>query len=217
MGAMPFYLTMIQSQANWLMLVSATLHLSGTIVRGDGLTAIKLWLSFLLSVLLQPVTSTSLHIAILSCTVETSNLSQFCSVQSVGMSITTDASDSNAFLQQYMKTHIRIQSDGTYCLRFTLRHIHSLLPSNYIICSKWTKSLAHWLAKTPELLKMYGVILRAHTTQHHGGVNATLTVIQQSYWIPSTSQFFLYWLGKIKLKKFSDQYEMLPKSCYLKI
>ena len=32
------------------------------------------------------------------------------------------------------------------------------------------------------------VIIQAHITQHHGGVNSTLTVIRQQYWIPSGRQ-----------------------------
>ena len=59
-----------------------------------------------------------------------------------------------------MKTHISIQSDGMYCLRFPWRENHPPLPSNYTICSKRTRSLAHRLAKTPELFKLYGGIIK---------------------------------------------------------
>jgi len=139
-------------------------------VHGEGPTAVNSWLGYLLSgplPLLQPVSSTSLHLAILSCTITTSNLYQFWGVESPGMSPTscTVVSDSNAFLQQYMKTHIRVQTDGTYCLHFPWKENHPPLPSNYTICSKQTRSLAHRLAKTPELLKMYGEIIREQQQQ----------------------------------------------------
>ena len=56
-----------------------------------------------------------------------------------------------------MKSHITIRSDGAYSLRFPY---HPPLPSNFSICSKQTRSLAHRLSKTPELLKTYGTIIK---------------------------------------------------------
>ena len=91
---------------------------------------------------------------------ETSDLFQFWNPESASLSPTADNPDNNILLQQYMKSHITIRSDGSYSLRFPWREDHPSLPSNYFICSKRTISLAHQLSKTPELLKAYGIIIK---------------------------------------------------------
>ena len=58
-----------------------------------------------------------------------------------------------------MRTHITVQPDGTYSLRFPWKEDHPVLPSNYSVCYRRTRSLARRLAKTPELLKQYGRII----------------------------------------------------------
>ena len=133
------------------------------IIRGDGPTAVQSRLGYLLSrplPLPQPINSTNLHIAILSYTTETSDLFQFWNSESASLSPTTDTPDNNVLLQQYMKSHITIRSDSAYSLCFPWREDHPLLPYNYFICSKRTRSLAHRLSKTPELLKTYGTIIK---------------------------------------------------------
>jgi len=72
-------------------------------------------------------------------------------------SSTVDADDT--FLQAYMWSSIRCQPDGALSLKFPWKENHASLPSNFSICANQTRSLAQHLAKTPELLHMYGKIL----------------------------------------------------------
>ena len=132
------------------------------IVRGEGPTAVQSHLGYLLSgplPLSHPVETTNLHIAILSCTSVTEGMDVFWESESVGTVPTGETLD-DVFLRQYMHTHITEQPDGTYSLCFPWKDSHPLLPSNYTVCSRRTRSLALRLAKTPGLLKMYGEIIK---------------------------------------------------------
>ena len=135
------------------------------IVRGDGPTAVKSQLSYLLSgplALPQPVETATMHIAIISCTTEkelsNQNSSSFWRSKSTATTMTGNVSN-DMFFQHYMRKHIIVQPDGTYILRFPWKEHHSVLPSNYSVCYRRTRSLAHRLAKTLELLKQYGRII----------------------------------------------------------
>ena len=120
------------------------------IVRGDGPTAVQSHLGYLLSIplpLSHPVETTNLHIAILPSSV-TEGTDVFWESESVGNTPTGEALD-NA---RYMRTHIATQPDGSYSLCFLWKESHPLLPSNYTVCSRCTRSLAPRLPKTPGLL-----------------------------------------------------------------
>ena len=58
-----------------------------------------------------------------------------------------------------MQSSIKRQPDGALSLKFPWKEDHPPLPLNFSICAKRTRSLAQRLAKTPELLHMYGKIL----------------------------------------------------------
>jgi len=76
------------------------------------------------------------------------------------LSISLETTDiDNNFLNAYMQYSIKRQPDGALSLRFPWREEHPYLPSNFSICAKRTRSLAQRLAKTPELLHMYGQII----------------------------------------------------------
>jgi len=61
-----------------------------------------------------------------------------------------------------MQIHIRVLPDGTYSLRFPWKENHPSLPSDLSVCSQRTRSMAHRLAKTPEMLRQYGTIIAEH-------------------------------------------------------
>ena len=131
------------------------------IIRGNGPTAVKSHLGYLLSgplPLPKPIKTTNLHVAILSCT---TNSTDSCCPWKSEFTDTMSSADTmtNAFFQHYMQTHITAQPDGGYSLRFPWKEGHQPLPSNYTVCSRRTRSLAHRLAKTPELMKHYGKII----------------------------------------------------------
>ena len=105
------------------------------IVQGDGPTAVKSQLSYLLSgplTLPQSVETATMHIAILSCTtnkkLSNQNLSSFWKSKSVATAMTSNVPN-DMFFQQYMHTHITVQPDGTYGLRFPWKEDHPALPS----------------------------------------------------------------------------------------
>ena len=99
----------------------------------------------------------NLHVAIFHCTSQSLG-EDMCLWNSESIS-TTDKHLTDTFLQQYMKTHIRVRPDGTYSLRFPWKENHPPLPSNLSVCSRRTRSMAHQLAKMPELLRQYSAII----------------------------------------------------------
>ena len=128
------------------------------IIRGDGPTAVQSRLGYLLSgPLLQPSAAVNL-VHVNFTTVDHQDLDAFWKTEASGISPgTVDTDDS--FLQAYTQSSIRYQPDGALSLKFPWKKDHPSLPSNFSICAKRTRSLAQRLAKTPELLHMYGKIL----------------------------------------------------------
>ena len=129
-------------------------------VRGNGPTAVQSKLGYLLSgplQLPQPVAMTSLHVAIFHCT--SYPIGENPCFWNSESSDTAKGHLNDNFLQLYMKTHIRVRSDGAYSLRFPWKENHPPLPSNFSVCSRRTRSMAHRLAKSSELLTQYGTII----------------------------------------------------------
>ena len=104
-------------------------------VRGNGPTAVKSKLGYLLSgplQLPQPMTTSSLHVAIFHSTSHpTHDHPGFWQSES-----STDEHMQNSFLQQYMNTHITVRPDGVYSLCFPWKENHPPLPSNFSMCSR---------------------------------------------------------------------------------
>ena len=128
------------------------------VIHGNGPTAVKSCLGYLLSgPLLQPSVAVNLvHINFTA--VDFQNLDTFWKLESSGTSPSTVDSGDN-FLKTYMQTSIACQPNGTLSLKFPWKEDHPFLPSNFSICVKQTRSLAQRLAKDPELLSMYGQII----------------------------------------------------------
>ncbi|XP_065895991.1 uncharacterized protein [Dysidea avara] len=128
------------------------------VIRGNGPTAVKSRLGYLLSgPLLQP--STTVNLVHVNFTVaDSQNLDTFWKLESSGTSPSA-IDNGDDFLKTYMQTSIARQPDGTLSLKFPWKEDHPFLPSNLPICAKRTRSLAQRLAKDPELLSMYGQII----------------------------------------------------------
>ena len=128
------------------------------VICGDGPAAVKSRLGYLLSgPLLQP--SAAVNLVYINFTaVDFQNLDTFWKLESSGTSPSTVDSGDN-FLKTYMQTSIACQPNGALSLKFPWKEDHPFLPSNFSICAKRTRSLAHRLAKDPELLSMYGQII----------------------------------------------------------
>ena len=128
------------------------------IIRGDGPTAVKSRLGYLLSgPLLQPSAAVNLiHVNLIA--VDEQNLDTFWKAESSGLSLSTTDRDDN-FLKTYMQSSIKRQPNGALSLKLPWKMEHPPLPSNFSICAKHTRSLAQRLVKTPELLRMYSQII----------------------------------------------------------
>ena len=57
-----------------------------------------------------------------------------------------------------MQSSIKLQPEGALSLKFSWKEDYPFLLSNFSICAKRTRSLTQKLAKTPDLLHMYGKI-----------------------------------------------------------
>ncbi|XP_065895716.1 uncharacterized protein [Dysidea avara] len=137
------------------------------VVRGDGPTAVESRLGYLLSgplPLSQSINISCVQISGLSCITEETDYSTFWKVESMGTTTATQNSDAE-FLQTYLTTKVTVQSDGSYSLKFPWKSNHPPLPSNYTICVRRTRSMAHRLAKTPNLLRMYSTIIEDQERQ----------------------------------------------------
>ena len=135
------------------------------IIRGNGPTAVKSRLGYLLSgPLLKP--STAVHLVHVNfAAVDLQNLDTFWKVESSGISPHT-MENNDDFLKTYMQSSITRQPDGALSLKFPWKEDHPSLPSNFSVCAKRTRSLVQRLAKSPELLQMYGQII---ADQEHKG------------------------------------------------
>ena len=128
------------------------------IIRGNGPTAVKSRLGYLLSgPLLKPSTAVNL-IHVNFAAVDFQNLDTFWEVESSGISPHTIEGNDH-FLKTYMQSSITCQPDGALSLKFPWKESHPVLPSNFSVCAKRTRSLAQRLAKSPELLQIYGQII----------------------------------------------------------
>ena len=131
------------------------------IVRGDGPTAVESRLGYLLSGPLpfpQLVYTTCSQVQTFTCITEDTDCDYFWRVESMGTTPVKENTDAD-FLQQYLDNNITLQPNGTYCLKFPWKTGHPVLPSNYTVCAKRTRSMIYRLAKTPYLLRIYSNII----------------------------------------------------------
>ena len=132
------------------------------VIRGNGPTAVDSKLGYLLS---GPLTSmhtgskiNSLHIGAQHDTGE-HHLDRFWNIEATGVMPAQDCNVDAKFLESYSQTCISRLPDGSYCAGFPWKQNHPTLPTNFDNCRKRTRSLAHRVAQTPDLLKAYDTIL----------------------------------------------------------
>ena len=130
------------------------------VIHGDGPTAVQSCLGYLLSgPLLQPSAAVTLVHVNFTAT-DNQTLDAFWKAEASGIcSDTVDTDDyMHACLHAYMQSSSTRQPGGALTLKFPWKEDHPSLPSNFSVCAKCTRSLAQRLAKSPELLQMYGRI-----------------------------------------------------------
>ena len=132
------------------------------IIRGDGSTAQKSKLGYLLSGPTQPVTpqctTNSFHVAVMKLSVD-SDPNQFWSLEETGTVPHTAQETDEEFLQQYQRTSISQAKDGTYTARFPWKSDHPHLPSNFSVCESRTCHLVSRLKESPTLFNLYDYII----------------------------------------------------------
>lgn len=133
------------------------------VVRGNGPTAVGSKLGYLLLGLLIPMYTgniiNSLHAAA-QCDVGDHQLDRFWNIEASGVTHTQDYNIDTRFLESYSQTCISHLPDGSYCAAFPWKQNHPALPTKLDNCRKRTRSLAHQLAQTPDLLNVYDSILK---------------------------------------------------------
>ena len=137
-----------------------------TIIRGDGPTAMKSKLGFLLSGPVYPLQPKDQSINVLHTSVATlgdNNVTNFWDLESTGT--LPPADPPSDILTSYLKSSVTCQQDGSYKVKFPWKNYHPPLPPNRAICEKRARSLARKLGHTPDLLKTYGEIISDQVKQ----------------------------------------------------
>ena len=100
-------------------------------------------------------TASILHVAAQS--TPDSDLQRFWSVESLGIMPKHDSA--STFLKLYITNNVKCLPDGSYSAHFPWKDSHPPLPTNFSMCARRTRALAHKLARTPPLLSKYHEIL----------------------------------------------------------
>ena len=135
----------------------------GKIIRGNGRTAVESKIGYLLSGPLSHSTDTNdvgmLHVE--TAADAGTHINKFWDVEFTGTlpaAKSTIMSDQQ-LLTAYINSSVSQGPDGSYIVNFPWKADHPPLPSNRNICERRMRSLARKLARTPELLKVYGDII----------------------------------------------------------
>ena len=143
--------------------------MKGTVIRGQGPTAVESKLGYLISGPLQikcMVNRTDTVVNLLqtlSCTsVAERDLEHFWFLESVGISPTAEMDDQESFLQHFQSCSNTRMSDGSYSAKFPWKEDCPALPSNYVSYARCTRAMIHRVAQTPSFLRSYGEIIKEH-------------------------------------------------------
>ena len=132
------------------------------VVRGNGPTAMKSKLGYLLSgpVHVQPDDSRATeHILnVLATPLPADMLERFWSLESMGISKTSDDMDKTDYFKNYQKSPIE-HKNGSYTAKLPWKRDHPELPSNYDVSEKRTVNLIRRLQNDPPLLEKYDEII----------------------------------------------------------
>ena len=86
------------------------------------------------------------------------DLEQFWSLESVGVAVSNICAEQD-MLQHYLSSCVTRDPDGAYVARFPWRLNHPSLPSNFTVAERRTRQMLRRLAKTPNLVQIYGNII----------------------------------------------------------
>ena len=154
------------------------------IVRGQGPTAMKSRLGYLLSGPFTPPRKQSKHQAasVLHVSVQPLHSTElFWTMESTAISLASMDPDKQ-FLAEYQRTCITRESDGSYTARFPWKPNHAPLPTNFTVCERRTRTLARKLAMSPDLLITYNNILNDQIER--GFIEKIHSTVANCHYIP---------------------------------
>ncbi|XP_053391450.1 uncharacterized protein LOC128554226 [Mercenaria mercenaria] len=130
------------------------------IIRGEGPTAVKSKIGYLLS---GPVPAESAHSTNHVCNVNTSHFSpdmleRFWSLESMGITQTTEDNDKSDYFKNYQQSCIEFK-DSRYSAKLPWKLEHPPLPTNYEVTKKRTENTIRRLQRDPYLLQKYDDII----------------------------------------------------------
>jgi len=130
------------------------------VVRGNGPTAVKSKLGYLLSGPMPsgPGMTESVILNVLTTPPDISDMEKFWKLESMGISSDENDSTNKQKLKSYQNEAISF-SEGKYTAKLPWKQDHPPLPSNYEISLKRTQNTIKRLARTPEIFKKYGEII----------------------------------------------------------
>ena len=135
------------------------------IIRGDGPTAVKSKIGYLLSGPLHTGTSTNWSSTMMNILVahkpDEMNLQKFWEIESCGTGKENDENmtEPQNTMMEYQKTSIDFK-DGKYVAKLPWKSDHPELPTNEFIARRRTQNVINRLAKDPEMLQMYSSIIK---------------------------------------------------------
>ena len=135
------------------------------IIRGNGPTAMKYKLGYLLSGPLSTPLPTGENLHTFVREFGHCDISRFWDLESTGTLHTNEPASENEFLASYLKSSVSCQPGRSYKVKFPWKSNHPPLSSNRGVCERQAKSLAWKLSRTPNLLKTFGEII-SNQAQH---------------------------------------------------
>ena len=167
------------------------------VVRGDGPTAVSSRIGYFLSGPLSQSSgnsfSSNIMEVIASHVADTTDLSQFWEIESMGISSKESDSNANEYLEHYQDNCVNF-ANGQYVARLPWKLEHPPLPPNFNIARKRTESTIRRLTKEPHVMRKYGDIIqeqekrgfiekvqndcaaeRVHYIPHHGVKKESIT------------------------------------------
>ncbi|XP_076072041.1 uncharacterized protein LOC143043745 [Mytilus galloprovincialis] len=133
------------------------------VIRGNGPTAVRSKLGFLLSGPVRDkrdnsLMGTSIFNILVSHKTEEHDIETFWRLESIGINSKETDDDDTDFLETYQDTSIELRGNK-YFAKLPWKHEHDELPSNYTVTRRRTENVIKKLSQDPKLLKKYGDII----------------------------------------------------------
>lgn len=132
------------------------------VIRGNGPTAVSSRIGYFLSGPLPVCNSqaqSTVTDVIATHVAESTDLTQFWEIESLGISANENENEVDKHLQEYQSTSVSF-TKGQYVARLPWKQTHPPLPTNYSIAKKRTESTIKRMETEPQLLQKYNAIIQ---------------------------------------------------------